>query len=128
MTNFSDSDLCPSFKIFVSYTTRDAIINKDSLAYFLRPISTLGKPFIDLIHNNSKFRQARVEAELKNSSLLLLLETKSAKLSQWVQWEIKTAEEYGIPIKIIKIGNAIPSERQIINAIQNYKIENTITA
>ena len=128
MTNFSDSDLCPSFKIFVSYTTRDAIINKDSLAYFLRPISTLGEPFIDLIHNNSKFRQARVEAELKNSSLLLLLETKSAKLSQWVQWEIKTAEEYGIPIKIIKIGNAIPSERQIINAIQNYKIENTITA
>lgn len=128
MTNFFDSNLCPSFKIFVSYTTRDAIINKDSLAYFLRPISTLGKPFIDLIHNNSKLRQARVEEELKNSSLLVLLETKSARLSQWVQWEIKTAEEYGIPIKIIKIGNAIPSERQIINAIQNYKIENAITA
>ncbi|MFJ7106393.1 TIR domain-containing protein [Pseudomonas sp. NPDC098740] len=123
MTDFSDPSLCSSFKIFVSYTTRDAIINRDSLACFLRPISTFGKPFIDLIHNNSKYRQARVEAELKSSNLLLLLETKSTKQSQWVQWEIKTAEAYGIPVKAIKIGNAIPSEQQIINAIQSYKTE-----
>lgn len=106
-------------KIFVSYTTRDSIINKESLASLLHIISTLGKPFIDLIHNNSPMKQARVKSELQNSSLLLLLETASVEKSQWVQWEIEMAKSCGIPVKSIKIRNIMPTKQQLIVALNS---------
>lgn len=91
-------DLCSisDNKIFVSYTTRDSIINKDSLVSLLHVISTLGKPFIDLIHNDSPMKQARVKLELQSSSVLLLLDTASIEQSHWVQWEIEMAKSCGI--------------------------------
>ncbi|WP_122725946.1 TIR domain-containing protein [Pseudomonas canadensis] len=106
-------------KIFVSYTTRDSIINKDSLASLLNIISTLGKPFIDLIHNDSPMKQARVKSELQNSSLLLLLETASVEQSHWVQWEIEMAKSCGIPVKSIKVNNTMPTKQQLIVALNS---------
>ncbi|WP_156388207.1 MULTISPECIES: TIR domain-containing protein [unclassified Pseudomonas] len=106
-------------KIFVSYTTRDSIINMESLASLLHTISSLGKPFIDLIHNNSPMKQARVKSELQNSTLLLLLETASVEKSQWVQWEIKMAKSCGIPVKSIKIHNIMPTKQQLIVALNS---------
>jgi hypothetical protein len=104
-------------KIFVSYTTRDSIINKESLISLQHIISALGKPFIDLIHNDSPMKQARVKSELQNSSLLLLLETASIEQSQWVQWEIEMAKSFGIPVKSIKIFNVMPTKQQLIVAL-----------
>lgn len=114
-------DLCliSGSRIFVSYTTRDSIINKDSLASLLRIISTLGKPFIDLIHNDSPMKQARVKSELQNSTLLLLLETASVEQSRWVQWEIAMAKSCGIPVKSIKISNVMPTKQQLIVALNS---------
>lgn len=106
-------------RIFVSYTTRDSIINKKSLGVLLRIISTFGKPFIDLIHNDSPMKQDRVKYELQNSSLLLLLETESVKQSHWVQWEIEMAKSCGIPIKSIKIINVMPTKQQLIAALNS---------
>jgi len=106
-------------RIFISYTTRDSIINKDSLASLLHMISTLGKPFIDLIHNDSPMKQARVKSELQNSSLLLLLETASVEQSHWVQWEIEMAKSCGIPVKSIKINNIMPTKQQLIVALSS---------
>lgn len=106
-------------KIFVSYTTRDSIITKESLASLLHIISKLGKPFIDLIHNDSPIKQARVKSELQNSSLLLLLETESIEQSQWVQWEIEMARSCGIPVKSIKISNVMPTKQQLIVALNS---------
>ena len=62
----------------------------------LHVISTLGKPFIDLIHNDSPMKQARVKLELQSSSVLLLLDTASIEQSHWVQWEIEMAKSCGI--------------------------------
>jgi hypothetical protein len=106
-------------KIFVSYTTRDSIINKKSLASLLHIISTLGKPFIDLIHNDSQMKQARVKSELQNSSLLLLLETASVEQSHWVQWEIEMAKSCGIPVISIKISDVMPTKQQLLVALNS---------
>ncbi|MFA1562978.1 TIR domain-containing protein [Aliivibrio fischeri] len=105
-------------KIFVSYTTRDSIINHESLATLVEPISIFGKPFIDLIHNDSEDKQARVESELKESNILLLLRTNSIQYSKWVKWEVTTALNLGIPIKMINVENMMPTNNQLIAAIQ----------
>lgn len=119
MKELHDSCLNTNNKIFVSYTTRDSIINKESLTSLLHIISTLGNPFIDLIHNDSPMKQARVKSELQNSSLLLLLETASIEKSQWVQWEIEMAKSRGIPVKSIKIRNIMPTKQQLIVALNS---------
>ena len=119
MKKSHDSSSISDNKIFVSYTTRDSIINKKSLTSLLHIISTLGKPFIDLIHNDSQMKQARVKSELLNSSLFLLLETASVEQSHWVQWEIEMAKSCGIPVKSIKISNTMPTKQQLIVALNS---------
>lgn len=105
--------------IFVSYTTRDSHINHDSLLSIVEPISTLGKPFIDLLHNDSLDKQRRVEDELDNSNLFVLLKSESIKSSKWVEWEVDKANSLGIPIKIIRIVNNIPLFNQVVMAIND---------
>lgn len=103
--------------IFVSYTTRDSHINSDSLSLIVEPISKLGIPFIDLLHNDSSDKQKRVEDELSNSNLFVLLESESIKSSKWVRWEVDKANSLGIPIKKIRIVNDIPLINQVVAAI-----------
>lgn len=79
-------------KIFISYTTRDNIVTRDFLIYLESKIADLGDIYIDLIHNNSNNKQARVECELQQADIFLLLCTESIKNSPWVRWEIETAE------------------------------------
>lgn len=79
-------------KIFVSYTTRDEFITRDFLVDLESKISDLGDIYIDLIHNHSENKQARVESELKQSDVFLLISTDSIKNSPWVRWEMDTAE------------------------------------
>ncbi|HIF9214741.1 TPA: TIR domain-containing protein [Photobacterium damselae] len=103
--------------IFVSYTTRDPHINSDSLSSIVEPISKLGKPFIDLLHNDSSDKQKRVEEELDNSNLFVLLESESIESSIWVRWEVDKANSLGIPIIKIRIVNDIPLVTQVVAAI-----------
>ncbi|MGF1878798.1 TIR domain-containing protein [Photobacterium frigidiphilum] len=102
--------------VFVSYTTRDSHINSDSLSSIVEPISKLGRPFIDLLHNDSIDKQKRVEDELDNSNLFVLLESESIQSSKWVRWEVNKANSLGIPIKAIKIVNDIPLLNQVVAA------------
>jgi hypothetical protein len=78
--------------IFISYTTRDNIVTRDFLIYLESEISDLGYIYIDLIHNHSKNKQARVERELQQADIFLLLHTDSITKSPWARWEIDTAE------------------------------------
>lgn len=103
--------------IFVSYTTRDCFINYDSLLSIVEPISILGQPFIDLVHNDSIDKQKRVEDELDKSNLFLLLESSSIQSSKWVKWEINKAKSLGIPIKSINIVDTISLKKQLLNAL-----------
>ncbi|PKX86256.1 TIR domain-containing protein [Pectobacterium peruviense] len=90
-------------KIFISYTTRDNVITNDFLVELESKISDLGYLYIDLLHNNSEDKQARVENELQQADIFLLLNTASTGISPWVKWEIETAKSnniYNIKINI----------------------------
>lgn len=104
-------------KIFVSYTTRDPIVTMSSLFPIVETLSLIGNPYVDLIHNDSANKQQRVEQELINSSMVLLLETESIATSPWVQWELNKAKCLGIPIKSIRIAEGMPSKKQLLNAV-----------
>lgn len=83
--------------VFVSYTTRDNFINRDSLAQLSSVLSEFSNSFIDLIDNDSKNKQERVETELEKADFVLLLRSGSVKHSKWVSWEVNRANEKGIP-------------------------------
>ena len=83
--------------IFVCYTTRDAFINRDSLAKLSRVLSKFACTFIDLIDNDSENKQERVEIELEKADVVLLLRSGSVHHSKWVSWELNRAREKGIP-------------------------------
>jgi hypothetical protein len=83
--------------VFVSYTTRDNFINRDSLVQLSRVLSKFGDSFIDLIDNDSENKQERVETELEKADFVLLLRSGSVKHSKWVSWELNRAKEKGIP-------------------------------
>jgi len=82
-------------KIFISYTTRDNIVTKEFLISLAQKIADLGEIYIDLIHNRSLNKQGRVERELQQADIFMLLYTDSIKDSPWVIWEIETAESLG---------------------------------
>lgn len=84
--------------VFVSYTTRDNLINVENLISLEDCLKTICQLYIDLIHNDSEDKQGRVESELLMSDLLLLLKTKETFESDWVQKEIKIAKENKIRI------------------------------
>lgn len=90
-------------RIFVSYTTRDQYINVASLTILADFLKKYGDPFIDLIHNDSNEKQARVKKELCRADTVFLLLSESTKLSNWVSWEIKQARKRKIPICTITI-------------------------
>lgn len=100
-------------KIFVSYTTRDSVITIQNLQQLEVALSNIGQPYIDLIHNDSKDKQKRVEQELAKSQVVLLLKTSSILLSPWVQREINLAQNFGIPIKSINIHNKMPDTQKL---------------
>ncbi|TKG89256.1 toll/interleukin-1 receptor domain-containing protein [Puteibacter caeruleilacunae] len=85
-------------KIFVSYTVRDNIVKKDFLEKVESFLQAYGRPFIDLLHNNSENKQLRVETELTESDCLILINTKDAKKSEWVNKELSIAIKNGIPV------------------------------
>jgi hypothetical protein len=84
--------------IFVSYTTRNNEVTIDSLINFSNKISPFGKIFIDLIDNNSNDKQGRINEELKKTELLILIRSKSSLHSEWVKFELESAEKLKIPV------------------------------
>lgn len=119
-------------KIFISYTIRDEIINVDFLLNIERRINAIGSPFIDLLHNDSLNKQARVFNELMNSDIFILLKTKEILNSEWVEKEISLANKIKIPIFEFEYEQLIKENFQFItiatsNTPLTYKNENKIT-
>lgn len=84
--------------IFVSYTTRDNEVTINSLINFSNKINSFGKIFIDLIDNNSNDKQGRIIEELNKTELLILIKSKSILNSEWVKFELDSAEKLNIPV------------------------------
>jgi hypothetical protein len=109
--------------IFVSYTTKDAIISKSFLLSVSNTLTFYGKPFIDLLHNDSPNRQFRINQELHSADILLFLNSASAKHSKWVKWELKQAQDldlHVIPIGVDNYMNPDQLGRIIKEEIETY--------
>jgi hypothetical protein len=104
-------------KIFISYTTRDHYIDRELLVRASKVVSNYGSHYIDLLHNNSFNKQLYVELMLSQANFLVLLESKSIRTSEWVQWELREAELKGIPVI------RIPATSDQEQTIRNLKFE-----
>lgn len=84
--------------IFVSYTLRDGVLDEHKLERLHLILRGSGDPYIDVLHNKSLNRQARVVEELSNANVLIACVTQGFFASEWVQFELATARRRGIPI------------------------------
>ena len=109
--------------IFVSYTTRNNEVTINSLIDFSNKISSFGKIFIDLIDNNSEDKQSRVVEELKKAEILILIKSKSIFNSEWVKFELDSANEMNIPIIEFDINDIDNLTEQEIENIIKYRNE-----
>lgn len=100
-----------NMNIFVSYTTRDKVIDRQLLEDASEVLSAYGNIYIDLLHNDSKNKQAHVGHMLSQSDVLVLIESCSIKESTWVQWELCEAERIGIPVFYIP---AMSNKKEIL--------------
>ncbi|HEY1194790.1 hypothetical protein [Flavobacterium sp.] len=99
--------------IFVSYTTRNNEVTINSLISFSNKISSFGKIFIDLIDNNSNDKQGRIVEELKRTELFFLIKSQSSLNSEWVKFELESADKLKIPViefDITEIGSLTEDE------------------
>lgn len=84
--------------IFVSYTTRDSYVDRNTLIMVSGVLSSYGPHYIDLLHNDAFEKQRHVEEMLFHAQLLILISSRSISKSEWVQWELNEARKNGIPI------------------------------
>jgi len=85
-------------KLFISYTMRDVEISIEFLELLYKKMREIGFVFIDILHNDSQEKQARVIAELESSDYVFLIETPRVYSSQWVRYELERASNLNIPI------------------------------
>ena len=104
-----------NMNIFVSYTTRDKVIDRQLLEDASEILSAYGSFYIDLLHNDSQDKQAYVCHMLSQSDVLVLIESCSIKESSWVLWELCEAERIGIPVLYIP---AMSSKKEILKNIR----------
>ncbi|KAE9625461.1 hypothetical protein GO627_08455 [Aeromonas veronii] len=84
--------------IFVSYTTRDSYVDRNTLKMVSGVLSKYGSHYIDLLHNDASEKQRHVEEMLSHAQLMILIRSRSIEKSEWVQWELNEAKKNGIPI------------------------------
>jgi hypothetical protein len=100
---------------FVSYTTIDSQISVTFLKELSCVLSTFGQSFIDLIDNDSVIdKQYRVEYELRNSDVLILVLTENTFNSKWVNREIDIAINSNIPIYKIEYNQLVESRFSVL--------------
>jgi len=102
-------------KIFLSYTTRDGLINKTFLLNLEKMFPLFSSVYIDLIHNNSLDKQKRVISELKKSDILFLIKTDDTYKSEWVNKELEIAKKINIPIYELNYNKLIKNDFKYIN-------------
>lgn len=108
--------------IFVSYTTRDKIIDRQLLEDASEVLSKHGTFYIDLLHNESLDKQAYVGHMLSQSNVVVLIESFSIRESSWVQWELREAERLGIPVLYVPANS---DQKEIIKNLR-FKLDSEL--
>lgn len=85
-------------KCFLSYTLNDNKINESILINIEKYLNNYCDIYIDLLHNDSELVQKRVESELLDSDLFILVVTEGTYKSKWVRREIELAKLNNIDI------------------------------
>ena len=109
-------------KLFFSYTLRDAVVNNSLLSELYTALVKKYDIFIDLLHNDSIDKQARVLNELKTSQHVFVLRTPLIGESNWVKIEIDEAKKLGVPLFFIELNseyNSKEKKERIISFIQS---------
>ena len=81
----------------------DDYITSSLLSKIAINVNKYNSCYIDLLHNNSKNKQKRVEEELQQAKFLVFLKSESASKSNWVQRELELAMENNIKILEVAI-------------------------
>lgn len=90
-------------KRFVSYTTRDDIINIDILKQIFDKLSNSGEVYIDLLHNKSNFPQLHVIKQLISSDEFIVIKTPNVTESPWCRLEMSLATFMRIKKREVKV-------------------------
>lgn len=115
-------------KAFISYTMRDEYINSQLLAAVGATLESHLALYIDLLHNDSIKKQLRVEEELENSHVVILLSSESVKESQWVQRELWLSEKNNLPVLKVCVNSSMSIkciEATLLKVVLSYKNELT---
>jgi len=105
-------------KIFISYTLKDGEI-QEGLLTAIDAFSSWEnlELFIDKLHNNEPDPQLRIETEIQNSDLLMLVGSTKIFQSEWVKKEIFLARERNLPIYIARPNNIIKTIKSVYNKV-----------
>lgn len=111
--------LSKKMKIFISYTVHDKAVTDVLLKKIGREMSSFAEPYIDLLNENSL--QENVEKAVRESALLLLIETENVYKSKWVEKELEIARKCNIPIVPMTAEQILSlNEKQCIEYIFDY--------
>lgn len=101
--------------VFVSYTSRDPAVTRESLEQVERKIRVFANVFIDLLHNEEGMQQ-RVDRELYGCDVVLQLVSPRYK-SEWVQKEVDTAKKMGKRVIKMRLEEVIGMEDEELRGI-----------
>lgn len=97
-----------SKNIFISYTTRNENIDKETLERIFKIFSKYGNVYIDLLHNDDYINpQKKVIKKLELADILIVVKTKDIGESEWVKFEINKSKSRNIEIKHIELDNIL---------------------
>ena len=95
-------------RIFVSYTTKDPFVSKDSLEKVEARLKPFGRVFIDMLHNE-KGNQKKVDCELQRCDAVIQLMSPQHP-SEWVQKELLTARKKGKPVVKVELDKLLAKD------------------
>ncbi|BFM07733.1 hypothetical protein [Halioxenophilus aromaticivorans] len=110
-------------KVFLSYTIRDGLINKNLLQLLDGEISRECDIYIDLLHNRSATPQDEVIKQLVSSDMLIQITTPSIDDSGWASLEANLAAEQKIKTCFVEYFHSNPNQL-IIDLVQIIKSSN----
>lgn len=89
--------------VFLSYTTRDRMLNEELLAQLASALTPLGPVYVDLLHNEAVDRQRHVISMLQSMKYFVLCITPSIANSKWVRLEVEYAIYRACPIFMVDV-------------------------
>lgn len=89
------------------------MVNKSLLSEICTVLVKKYDIFIDLLHNDSLDKQARVLSELKKSQYVFVLKTPQIGESDWVKIETDEAQNMNIPLFFIELNSKFSNDEKI---------------